>query len=395
MHLVESYALSCGAKIGTPKLYTGYYPLPSDKYITLQAQASCQSKQYDYWDIVVSILYPILTKHGIKIVQIGGKNDINLFGCVNLSGKTKLKQTFYLIDNAMAHVGCDSFAVHAASSFDKPIVSLYSNSIPKMCGPFFNKKSRTICIEPERNSLPSHSYTEVPKSINKIKPEDIARSVCEILGLEFDFGYRTIFTGAGYINKNIEIVPTVAVNINNSNIKKITVRMDYHFNESVLDILLKTYNAVIVTDRPINLNLLLKNKSKINEVYYKIKEDDDPNFIKSLKRLNIKYSMVSDLDEAATNDKKIKYMDYGIIIPFSKKKLKDIKEIEGKDINNLYYRSSKVLINGNQSYKSKFDMDNNIATPFNDQCFYTVSKLMANNQASSELDFISILEKVD
>lgn len=395
MHLVESYALSCGAKIGTPKLYTGYYPLPVEKYITLQAQASCQSKQYDYWDIVVFILFPILAKHGIKIVQIGGKNDVNLPGCIHLSGKTQLRQSFYLIDNAIAHLGCDSFAVHAASTFDKPIVSIYSNSSPKMCGPFFNKKSRIISIEPERNALPSHSFTEIPKTINKIKPEEIAKALCDVLGLEFDFKYRTIFTGAGYVNKNIEVVPTVAININNPNIKKITIRMDYHFNESVLDTLLKNYNASIVTDKPINPEILLKNKSKINEVYYKIKDNDDPNFVKTLKRLNIKYNMVSDLSDEQLNDKKIKYMDYGVIVPFSKKTLKGIKELEGKDINNLYYRSSKVLINGNQAYKSKLDMDNNITSPFSEQCFYSVSKLAASEQFSSEIDFISILEKVE
>ena len=64
MHQVESYALACGAKIDKPFLYEHYFPTPSGvEYITLQKEAKFPSRQYKYWQQVVDLIYPVLSKN--------------------------------------------------------------------------------------------------------------------------------------------------------------------------------------------------------------------------------------------------------------------------------------------------------------------------------------------
>ena len=67
MHLVETYALSCGAKIDKPLIYEKYFPLPQVKYITFQPFSGAPSKNYDFWQQVIDILFPILQNKDISL----------------------------------------------------------------------------------------------------------------------------------------------------------------------------------------------------------------------------------------------------------------------------------------------------------------------------------------
>ena len=53
MHLIEQYALSCGVKIDKPHIETSFFPVPSEKYITVHASSGMESKNYDYYDDVM------------------------------------------------------------------------------------------------------------------------------------------------------------------------------------------------------------------------------------------------------------------------------------------------------------------------------------------------------
>jgi ADP-heptose:LPS heptosyltransferase len=168
MHLIETYALTCGAKINKPYIYEKYIPLPLNEYIVLQPHSK-PSKTYDLWQEVIDILFPILNKVGISIVQIGGQNENAYRGVVNLSGKVDVNQSAYIIRNAKLFLGVDSFGAHLASHFDIPIVSLYSNNNIPNVRPYFGSKEKQVLLEPERNTLkPTYSLEENPKSINRI-----------------------------------------------------------------------------------------------------------------------------------------------------------------------------------------------------------------------------------
>ena len=59
MHLIEQYALSCGAKINKPYIREKYFPIPANNYITFSPQSK-PSKNYDYWKEVLSMIVPPL-----------------------------------------------------------------------------------------------------------------------------------------------------------------------------------------------------------------------------------------------------------------------------------------------------------------------------------------------
>ena len=179
MHLLETYALSTGSKIGEPFILKKFFPVKYEKYITLQNSSGMPSKCYDYFQETINFLLPMLQKHGIGIVQIGGPEDYPLNNVENLQGKTNIHQTAYIINNSLLHLGNDSFAIHMASAFGVKCVGLYSITLPEIAGPFYNKKN-SICLYPD-SEKPSFNPNESPKRINKIKPEEVASACLKLL----------------------------------------------------------------------------------------------------------------------------------------------------------------------------------------------------------------------
>ena len=150
MHLVEQYALACGAKIDNPTIEPSFFPIPFGKYLTLHASSGMEAKNYDYYNDVMRMIHPFLDKEGIKVVQIGAKEDKKILHCEHYTGGTSLKQTFYVIKNSLLHLGNDSFSTHVASGYNKPLVSIYSVLYKECCGPYWGDKEKQKLFEPNR-----------------------------------------------------------------------------------------------------------------------------------------------------------------------------------------------------------------------------------------------------
>ena len=101
----------------------------------------------------------------------------------------KISQKEYLIKNGVLHLGANSFAMHAASCFQKKIVSLFSNIGPEHSGPYWSKDEDIILLNGDRKGqkYSFHDF-EDPPTINTIKPEKVAESVCKLLDIEFKAG---------------------------------------------------------------------------------------------------------------------------------------------------------------------------------------------------------------
>ena len=189
MRLLDTYATNTGSKIDKPFIYTKFFPLPLDRYITLQSQTPYDSRNYSYWQEVIDIIAPYLSKEKIHLVQVGTKDERPLNGAINLLGQTNINQLAYVIENSTLHFGADSLCVHLASYFDKPIVSIYSISNPNVAGPHFGDKNKHILLKGyERigNKKPSYSQVESPKSIDTIKPEEIGKSILQLLDIKYN-----------------------------------------------------------------------------------------------------------------------------------------------------------------------------------------------------------------
>ena len=308
MHLIESYALTCGSKIDRPFIYDSFYPTPEGKYITLQIESKSPSRQYKYWQLVVDLIKPILSKTNIEILQIGSKNDKALKDVVCTSGKTSISQAHYLIRNSQMHVGIDSFGVHVASGLGKKIVALYSNRIPKNTGAYWSNTSDFISIQSPRGSRkPSYSIDENPRTINEIKPETVANSVLKLLDIQERVSIETLFIGENFNEEtNFGFLPNQIV----VSEKIPELRMDLFPEEKHLPAQLSKQRTTITTSKPISQETLLKFKANVAKVIYLIDENDKPEFVKFLFENGFPFACVSKLKTSELKNKKINYYRY-------------------------------------------------------------------------------------
>jgi hypothetical protein len=352
MHIIETYALNCGLKIDKPFIYEKYCPIPFDNYISFQPCSKYESKSYDLWQEVINQIAPKLVQKNIHIVQIGGKDEKPLENCYHLQGKTNINQAAYIIKRSIMHFGADSFGVHVASNYDKPIVALYSNSRPENAGPYFNSNGKIKIFEiDKKDRRPSYSAQESPKTINEIDPIQVANSILSMLDLDV-VNIKTIRIGEEYNRRLIESVPNAIIaDISKLGVNSLIMRMDYEFNEDVLQEQLKRNNCSIVTSKPIKTEILKTYKSNIAQIIYNLDEKHDVNFVKALKKSGVPFALSTELSEDFVKSIKIHYMDYQQIIRSVKSKKEDIKNLE--DLNNLYYKSNKITISNGKIYNSK------------------------------------------
>ena len=395
MHLVESFALNTGLKIGKPYIYEKYISLPfQEEYITFQPFGKFDSRKYDYWDEVLDLLGPILARNKIKIIQLGMPDESDIFGCVNYKGRTDYNQVAYLIRNSILHLGVDSFGIHFASGLGKKIVGLYCNMLPSQSGPYWSKKRDVIILEPQRKDKekPSYAAFESPKTINKIKPEDIAKAVCRQLNLQFDYPYETIYVGSEYQNRKIELLPvTWLSNYKELGVDSLIVRMDHFFSEETLTQQLLRCKCSIITNKPINLNLLVTHKEKINELIFFVDETTDAKYFQLLKINGIKFFLMSKSDKESLEKIKLDYLDIANIIHKETPKKDNILEIKDKDLKNLYYKSSCLTVVKSKIYSSKAFQEDNL--PITKVRGMSPAPVVDNQDFWDGLDNYLILEK--
>jgi hypothetical protein len=352
-HLVEEYAKSCGVKIGIPKINPHFFPVVEDRYITIHNDKKVESKEYSYWPQVIELIKPILSKKNIKIIQIGSSGEATINGVDKHIVTNTLKQCSFIIKNSLAHVGIDSVPVHIASAFDKPIVSIYSHTYAATCKPYWNKKSKTICIESHRGgNKPSFSIKENIQTINFIYPEKIANSLLEVLDINEKINFETILIGERFNQKFLDVIPSKKTLIFN---ETINVRMDHCHNEDVLEDLLLRNNVEITTNKIINDRIL--NSKKIRCINY-IADEFDVDFVKKIKKLGINHILLCSKEENLSDERK-KLFDFQInsfnqkeIIESNKLKLKNV------DLNKVKFYSNKKIICGDQVYDSLFEFYN-------------------------------------
>lgn len=355
MRLLDTYATNTGSKIDKPFIYTKYFPLPLKPYITIQNQTPYDSRNFSYWQEVINLIQPFLSKADIYIVQVGTKDEKQLGGVINLLGQTNINQLAYVIENSKLHFGADSLCVHLASSFDIPIVSLYSISNPNVAGPHFGNKDKHILLkgyERVGNKKPSYSQVENPKSIDMIRPEEIAEGVLKLLDIEFPKMPETVFIGQDFNLKSFEIIPDQVLDLSSIQVENPIIRLDYCFNEEALVSILSQRKSIIFTNKPIKKDIIEKHKQNISQLIYIIEENNSVNFVKLLKSNSISYTLLSFLPEESLNKFKIDYMDYNLIV---NRKHKTKEETKVSNVDNLYYNSSRTLYSSKGKSISRYD----------------------------------------
>ena len=352
MHLLDRYALSTGSKIGKPFIVKKFFPIPAEKYITVQNSSGMPGKCYSYFQDVINFLVDELNKNNIKIVQIGGAEDIPLNHAIHLQGKTQINQTAYIIENSMLHLGNDSFAIHMASAFDIPLVGLYSITSPEIAGPYW-KNEKQITLSP-KDCRPSFNPNENPKKIDQIKIEDVVNSCYKLL-FNKQTNLKTVYIGKRYSDKVVESTPNHATHPDFFKGAVLNVRFD--FAKDIINLAnimqnLSFRQCSIVTKQDFPIENLLQYKNNIACVIYDITNGFNKPFIEKLNNLGIKYVCIfnnSKKQKLEISNLRMELMDFC-----------DVQETNSvpNDIpdnlfgQNFKYKSNRIILDNQKIYPS-------------------------------------------
>lgn len=265
--LISTYAAATGLKVDKPNVKETFYPLPFTRYITIQTGSGQGAKNYDYFQEVIVWLKPVLDRHGIAVVHLGGKDDPQLAGVYDLRGKTSVIQSHYLIRRGILHLGNDSWLAHCKGWTYGPLISLYGSTSEQNHSPYWFDKEKTSFLSSHRGGgVPTYIQQEQPKTINTIPPEQICNEVIRLLALPSEtlFTHQTRLFGLVYTNTMFEVIPDSFPGPDFMPGAPMTVRMDQHFDENVLLNLLRTGRKVhIITNREIKLEVLAQFRASI------------------------------------------------------------------------------------------------------------------------------------
>lgn len=359
MKLLQTYSRSASVEIKhKPVLLEKFFPLGDiTNYITIQSSSGMPAKNYSYFQEVIDLIQPVLEKKGIKILHLG-QDSPPLNKTINLNNQTTLAQAAFILKRSMLHLGADSWMAHFCGSENVPLVALYGSTSVDNHSPYHFNKEKTIFIESHRNgNKPTFAREENPKTVDMIKPEEVAISVCKLLNIEYNYPFQTVKIGNSYANKIIESDCANVINIGEIRIPNIIVRCDYNFNLAVLIEQMKIGKVCIVTDKAIPINILKEFKPNIIEVLVEIKSIEEASFVKELFDNRIPYRMYTRLATEKLNNIKLNYLDYGLIVPKASNMPSELNDI---DINSLYYKGSKITLGRNKIYSSKWAYVNDI-----------------------------------
>lgn len=393
MHLLNAQSLAGGQIINKVQLYEQYFPLPFEgKYIVF-SPVSKESKCYNFWGDVLSIIIPILNKANIRIIQTGSANERPYNGCIHLMGQTTLNQVFFLIKNSVGLLSTDTFTHHAADSYGVKSTIIVGNNYKNNICAYFNPQNQTVLEPPyEDGQKPCLSLQDPNKSIDKIKPEQIATAVCKMLNLEYDFPYQTIYTGEiSLATMSISCCDSI-INNQQLGIPSIIMDLTLNFDENILLNQMNVCEVSVITAKPLSDNIFNHHKQskRIKELIYEITEDNNPDFAQKVIRNGIPLRLVSKLPEDKINELKLKYYEIGIIWPLKQFNPNNIPELKDKDLSNLYFKSARFLFSKGKVYSSKAHLLKDIAI----NTFDDIIPIVDMPEYWENLDSYKILEKI-
>lgn len=314
--LLNTYATSLGViPKNLPILNLSFFPCP-EKFITIHGgDNKIPSKTYEYFPEVISLVKPILHKMGIRIVQIGGPQDIPIDGVDDRFLGLTYNQTFYIQSKSLLHCGIDSMPIHSASALGIPVVALYGHIFPEQSPVNWLPESKKVILEPDwGDKKPSYSPAENPKMIRTIKVESIVQSAFKLLNIDVKLDMKTLRVGNDYHEAVMEIIPDFFAE--NPALKNglLHFRMDLTHNEPCIFHWLKSgYRANIITSKPIDVAALKQFKPQIHRITL-IAENTDSytlDYLKNVKSLGLDVLMMGPNKETLPWVRE-KFFDYSV-----------------------------------------------------------------------------------
>lgn len=336
MKTIESISLKSGIKHSEPFISSMFFPPPSDKYIILENSNLDCYKPYEYIDEVSAILSPFLIREGVRIVQIKlNRNDENIFKCKTYESLS-YPQFNFLIKNSQAVITNNFYTSHVADAEGVNCICLHPTKHTSINAPDINYKNNLNLIS-DKKTFPELICSKILKQLNidslisKIKP---------------------IFCGKDYNKKTIEVIPDFEVEGTNIRDQRINVRADYHFNEKNIAKFIATNKVNLITDRLIS-NEYLTNpyiSKNLLEINFEVNLDTGADQLHEINKLNCDINLFS-RDQKNISKIRMSHLDYQISLE-TKKEKKDV-DISKNLCDNVFYKSSKVILSKNNQFSSK------------------------------------------
>lgn len=166
-HTLEGF-LGFAKKIGAKEMVLdGAVPLGDEKYEVIKTPYfvvnPCSSKLEKDWSYenYIPVISYVQEKYGLTPVLIGVSQDKEICemiekkcSCLNLCGKTNLKELAHLLKEAKLLLSPDSGPLHIASSFKTPLVGLFAPTSSFITGPYFSNK---ICVDKHAEVLEKYA----------------------------------------------------------------------------------------------------------------------------------------------------------------------------------------------------------------------------------------------
>lgn len=289
--------MATGSRISKPYINPEYHPLPFEHYICFHPTSSNPARCYDHWQDVLNYIVPMLNQIGVAVVQVGSLND-NLFNGVYDSRGTTKRQMQFIVQHSHCLLCVDSCNMHFASAMDKKIVALHAVLYPENSGPVWSRPEDVKLITAPRNgNKPSFSLQENPKTINGIKPEEVANTFFELMGLEQRVEEETVFIGRLYNDAAVDIIPTMPF-IPTFGGMSLNLRLDLAHDLINLPVWARNCKVNIITKGAISKEFLSAFKQNIMAVQCNVEGNFTEDEIKEMRKAGVPINFFYKGDDA-------------------------------------------------------------------------------------------------
>ena len=162
--------------------------------------------------------------------------------------------------------------------------------------------------------------------------------------------FDVFYTGSNYHYKLIEIVPDFTPDDNFFPRSLLNIRMDYLFNQENIIPFANKRKISIVSDKEIDIELLLKIKPSLEKLFLKVDQDSNEDYAKKIKAHNIPMELVCK-DGCDLSKTRLKFFDWKVPEEMNKSK-KDL-DIPEDLCDTTRYKSSKHIFSKDGKFSSR------------------------------------------
>lgn len=354
MNLTEKMALDCGVKINKPFIDRLFMPVKNHRFIIFDTRSRISNGEYDYYVDVLNLIKEDLKRENIDVFQICHEKSYRL-QCDRCFISLNKKQEAYLISKCELLISNENYSSYIAAAFNTKRILLYSVFDSRNTAPPWNRESQIILESDRCGNQPSYgTLNEKPKTINLISPFDVAKNILNNLNIKNNLDrFELIHIGEFYSSKIIEVIPDFISGpkfLLNSNIN---LRLDLvdSLNIDVLHYWMRDKKVNLITDKNININLLLPFRNNIVLITVMICDDIQESFLKNCKALGVPLKILCS-DKNSIKNLRLKFLDWNIEQDFSNNSISEkLKKLNNKS----KFVSSKILLSKGKQFSCKLN----------------------------------------